>query len=127
MPPNVSARVWVLWSGSVRKNDGLDAMAASRNERLAVIDPESESEVLRLLSERRGNLVVAERTRAFKAACTGFRGTPCPAGCPERSRPAEPRTSCVVYGRRAPRLASASEWLRRSCATSAHLIERSRT
>jgi hypothetical protein len=28
-------------------------LAASRNERLAAVDPEAESEVLRLLSERR--------------------------------------------------------------------------
>src|SRR5215218_2402775 len=39
-------------------------LAAWRNERLAVVDPEAESEVLRLLSERREDLV-AERTRAF--------------------------------------------------------------
>ena len=39
-------------------------MAASRNERLAAVDPEAESEVLRLLCERREDLV-AERTRAL--------------------------------------------------------------
>jgi transposase len=47
---------------------GLDALAtalaASRNERLATVDHETASEVLRLLSERREDLV-AERTRAF--------------------------------------------------------------
>jgi transposase len=55
-------------SGNARKNDELDALAtalaASRNERLAVVDPETASEVLRLLSERREDLV-AERTRAL--------------------------------------------------------------
>ncbi|MBA2781304.1 MAG: transposase, partial [Rubrobacteraceae bacterium] len=40
------------------------ALAASRNKRLATVDPEAGSEVLRLLSERRGDLV-AERTRAL--------------------------------------------------------------
>ena len=68
VPPKLSARVRVLSTGNARKNDGLDALAtalaASRNERLAVVDPEADSEVLRLLSERREGLV-AERTRAL--------------------------------------------------------------
>src|SRR5215203_173264 len=69
VPPKLSARVRVLssFAGNARKNDGLDALAtalaASRNERLAAVDPDAASEVLRLLSERRGDLV-AERTRA---------------------------------------------------------------
>ena len=57
VPPKLSARVRVLSTGNARKNDGLDALAnalaASRNERLAPVDPEGSSEVLRLLSERR--------------------------------------------------------------------------
>jgi transposase len=68
VPPKLSARIRVLSSGNARKNDGLDALAtalaASRNERLAAVDSESDSEVLRLLSERREDLV-AERTRAL--------------------------------------------------------------
>jgi transposase len=68
VPPKLSARVRVLSSGNARKNDGLDALAtalaASRNERLTPVDPEVGSEVLRLLSERREDLV-AERTRAL--------------------------------------------------------------
>ncbi len=70
VPPKLSARVRVLssFAGNARKNDGLDALAtalaASRNERLAAIDPEVGSEVLRLLSERREDLVT-ERTRAL--------------------------------------------------------------
>ena len=68
VPPKLSARVRVLSTGNARKNDGLDALAtalaASRNERLAAIDPEVGSEVLRLLSERREDLVT-ERTRAL--------------------------------------------------------------
>jgi transposase len=68
VPPKLSARVRVLSTGNARKNDRLDALAtalaASRNERLAPVDPEADSEVLRLLSERREDLV-AERTRAL--------------------------------------------------------------
>ena len=70
VPPKLSARVRVLssFAGNARKNDELDALAtalaASRNERLAAVDPEAASEVLRLLSERREDLV-AERTRAL--------------------------------------------------------------
>jgi transposase len=68
VPPKLSARVRVLSTGNARKNDGLDALAtalvASRNERLAAVDPEASSEVLRLLSERREDLV-GERTRAL--------------------------------------------------------------
>jgi transposase len=68
VPPKLSARIRVLSSGNARKNDGLDALAtalaASRNERLAAVDPEAASEVLSLLSERREDLV-AERTRAL--------------------------------------------------------------
>jgi transposase len=60
--------VRVLSTGNARKNDRLDALAtalaASRNERLATVDPEAASEVLRLLSERREDLVT-ERTRAL--------------------------------------------------------------
>jgi transposase len=70
VPPKLSARVRVLssFAGNARKNDGVDALAtalaASRNESLAAVDPEATSEVLRLLSERREDLV-AERTRAL--------------------------------------------------------------
>ncbi len=68
VPPKLSARVRVLSTGNARKNDGIDALAtalaASRNGRLAQVDPEAASEVLRLLSERREDLV-AERTRAL--------------------------------------------------------------
>jgi transposase len=68
VPPKLSARVRVLSSGNARKNDRVDAvataLAASRNKRLAAVDPEAASEALRLLSERREDLV-AERTRAL--------------------------------------------------------------
>jgi transposase len=84
VPPKLSARVRVLSTGNARKNDGLDALAtvlaASRKGRLAAVDPEAASEALRLLSERREDLLVAERTRALKAASTGSCGTASPAG-----------------------------------------------
>jgi transposase len=68
VPPKLSARVRVLSTGNARKNDGVDAlaiaMAASRNERLAAVDAEAASETMRLLSERREDLV-AERTRSL--------------------------------------------------------------
>jgi transposase len=68
VPPKLSARVRLLSTGNARKNDGVDALAtalaALRNELLAAVDPEAASEVLRLLSERREDLV-AERTRAL--------------------------------------------------------------
>jgi hypothetical protein len=123
VPPKLSARVRVLssFAGNARKNDGLDAfataLAASRNERLAAVDPEAASEVLSLLSERREDLV-AEHTRALKAACMGFCGTSSLAGWLGRSQPTEPHASCAAYGPRAPRPASVGGWLRKSCATS---------
>jgi Transposase len=78
VPPKLSARVRVLssFAGNARKNDGLDALAtalaASRNERLAAVDPQDSSEVLRLLSERR--LLtwwpsVPERSTACMGSC----------------------------------------------------------
>jgi transposase len=83
VPPKLSARVLSSFAGNARKNDGLDALAtalaASRNGPLAVVDPEAASEALRLLSERREDLV-AERTRALKAACTHSYETSSPAG-----------------------------------------------
>ena len=104
------------FAGNARKNDGLDALAtalaASRNERLAAVDPEAASEALRLLSERREDLV-AERTRALKAAYTGSCGTSSPVGLPGSSRPTGQHASCEASGPRAPRPACAGGWLRR--------------
>jgi transposase len=130
VPPKLSARVRVLSSGNARKNDELDALAtalaASRNERLAQVDPEASSEALRLLSERREDLV-AERTRALKAASTRSCGTSSPAGWPGSSRPTGQRASCEAFGPRALPPACAGGWLRRCCATSGRWTERSPT
>src|SRR5215204_288290 len=72
VPPKLSSRVRVLSSGNARKNDGLDAtftaLAALRNERLSSVQPEDgpegHVEILRLLTERREDLV-SERTRVL--------------------------------------------------------------
>jgi transposase len=74
VPPKLSSRVRVLssFAGNARKNDALDAtftaLAAPRNDRLASVQPEDgpegHAEILRLLTERREDLV-CERTRAL--------------------------------------------------------------
>jgi transposase len=74
VPPKLSSRVRVLssFAGNARKNDSLDAtftaLAALRNDRLASVQPEDgpqgHAEILRLLTERREDLV-SERTRAL--------------------------------------------------------------
>lgn len=72
VPPKLSSRVRVLSTGNSRKNDRLDAtftaLAALRNDRLASVQsedgPEGHAEILRLLTERREDLV-SERTRAL--------------------------------------------------------------
>ena len=120
VPPKLSARVRVLSTGNARKNDGVDALvtalAAWRNERLAAVDPEAGSELVRLLSERREDLV-AERTQALnRLHGLLLRDLAFPAGYPERSGAAEPRASCAAYGRRTPQTSSAVDWLRRCCA-----------
>ena len=72
VPPKLSAKVRVLSTGNARNNDRLDAtftaLAALRNDRLASVQPEDgpegHAEILRLLTERREDLV-AERTRSL--------------------------------------------------------------
>jgi transposase len=98
VPPKLSARVRVLSTGNARKNDGLDALATAlaawRNERLATVDPKVGSEALRLLSERREDLV-AERTRALNRL-HGLLRDLVPGGVAGTLRPAESRASCVA-------------------------------
>ena len=132
VPPKPSARVRVLssFAGNARKNDGLDALAtalaASRNERLAQVDAEAASETMRLLSERREDLV-AERTRALNRLHALLRDL-LPGGVSGKLSAERQRASCAAYvPRRAPRPASAEGWLRRCCATSGRWIGRSRT
>jgi transposase len=72
VPPKLSSRVRVLSSGNPRKNDALDAtftaLAALQNERLNSVQPEDapegHAEILRLLTERREDLL-CERPRAL--------------------------------------------------------------
>jgi len=116
VPPKLSARVRVLssFAGNARKNDGLDALAtalaASRNGRLAAaVDPEVGSEVLRLLSERREDLV-AERTRALNRLHPwapagprprrGSRDALCRTGRAHPARPVRPRGASARLRRR---------------------------
>jgi transposase len=131
VPPKLSARVRVLSTGNARKNDGVDALAialaASRNERLAQVDPEAASEVLRLLSERREDLV-AERTRALNRLHGLLRDLLPGGGWPGSSLPTGQRASCAAYGPRAvPRSACAEGWPPRCCATSGRWTGRSPT
>jgi transposase len=116
VPPKLSARVRVLSSGNARKNDGADALAtalaASRNERLAAVDPEAPSEAMRLLSERRENLV-AERTRALNRLHALLRDL-LPGGVARRlSADRAARVLRSTYGPRVPRPACAEDWPRR--------------
>ena len=72
VPPKLSSRVRVLSTANARKNDRLDAtftaLAALRNDRLSSVQPEDgpegHVEILRLLTDRREDLV-SERTRAL--------------------------------------------------------------
>jgi transposase len=120
VPPKLSARVRVLssFAGNARKNDGLDALATAlaawRNERLPTVDPEAASEVLRLLSERREDLV-AERTRAFNRL-HGLLRDLVPGGV--AGTLSTPRAARILRGIRP---------LRRFCATSGPWSERSQT
>ena len=87
------------FAGNARNNDGLDALAtalaALRNEQLAAVDPEVASEALRLLSERREDLV-AERTRALNRLHGLLRDLESPAGLQGSSRPTGQRASCAA-------------------------------
>jgi transposase len=68
VPAKLSARIRVLSVGNERKNDRLDAfyvaLAAWRGERVREVKEEEHSAVLKMLSERREDLV-EERTRAL--------------------------------------------------------------
>jgi hypothetical protein len=106
VPPKLSARVRLLSSGDARKNDELDALAtalaASRNERLARVDPESASEAMRLLSQRR--LVTWSQSAPGRSTVsTRSCGTSSPAGWWGSSRPTGPGASCDAFGPRALR------------------------
>jgi transposase len=99
VPPKLSSKARVLSTGNARKNDRLDAtftaQAALQNERLAPVQSEDGDdayvEVLRLLTERREDLV-AERTRALNRLHVLLRTfSPTPSGS---SSPLTPPLSC---------------------------------
>lgn len=68
VPAKLSSRARLLATGNARKNDRVDAfhvaLAALRGERLAEVGEEEQAEVLRMLSERREDLI-KERTRTL--------------------------------------------------------------
>ena len=76
VPAKLPARVRVLSVGHERKNDGLDAfyvaLAARQGQRLRSVDEEEHATAMRLLSERREDLV-QERTRALNRLHTLLR------------------------------------------------------
>ena len=94
------------FAGNARKNDRLDAtftaLAALRNEQLARVHPEDglegRVEILRLLTERRDDLV-AERTRTLKVACTSYCVTSSPMVLPKVSRLRLPQSFCAALVR----------------------------
>jgi transposase len=126
--PKLSARVRLLssFAGDTPKNDELDALAtalatsplaASRNERLGSVDPESASEAMRLLSERREDLV-AERTRALnRLHALLLRDLLLPGGVGGKLSATPPGACCEAFGPRAPRPASGGAWPLSYCAT----------
>jgi transposase len=105
VPPKLSSRVRVLSTGNARKNDALDAtftaLAALRNDRLGSVQPEDgpegHAEILRLLSERREDLV-CERTRVPSTACTCFCGTSSPILSGSSFLPMPPPNCCAAPG-----------------------------
>ncbi len=128
VPPKLSARVRVLSTGNARKNDRLDAtftaLAALRNDRLASVQPEDgpeghAEEVLRLLTERRREDLVAERTRALNRLHTCCYGTSSPTSSGGSSPPMPPLSCCAVPGPSTRRDGSAGGWLRSWCETCA--------
>lgn len=68
IPAKLSSRARLLATGNARKNDRVDAfhvaLAALGGERLIKVDEEEQAEVLRMLSERREDLI-KERTRVL--------------------------------------------------------------
>ena len=118
VPPKLSARVRVLSVGNGRKNDELDAtfaaLAAWRNGRLARVRPDDRADVLRLLYERREDLV-SERTRVLNRL-HGLLRDLIPGGVPGRLSP--DRAACVLRSIRPRRDSrSATESVRRQLAS----------
>src|SRR5215210_5069297 len=118
VPPKLSARVRVLSVGNGRKNDELDAtfaaLAAWRNGRLAKVRPDDRIDVLRLLSERREDLV-SERTRVLNRLHVLLRDL-IPGGVPGRLSAA--RASRILRSVRPRRDSrSAAESVRRQLAS----------
>jgi len=129
VPPKLSSRVRVLSTGNARKNDELDAtftaLAALRNDRLSLVQPEDgpegHAEILRLLSERREDLV-CERTRALKAASTSCCQTSSLILSTNSSLPMSPPNCCAALDHSIQPDRSADGWPPRWCEMCALLI-----
>jgi transposase len=125
VPPKLSSRVRVLSTGNARKNDSLDAtftaLAALRNGRLVSVQsedgPEGHAEILRLLTERREDLV-AERTRSLNRLHV-LLGTFSPILSASSSPPMPPPSSCAAPGRGIRRDGYADGWPPSWCVTCA--------
>ncbi len=132
VPPKLSAKVRVLSTGNARKNDRLDAtftaLAALRNERLARVHPEDglegRVEILRLLTERREDLVVAESAPAPSTACTSCCGTSSPTALTRVSRRGLPQSFCAALVLTTPPDGRESGWPPSWCAMCAPSIGR---
>jgi transposase len=118
IPPKLSSRVRVLSTGNARKNDSLDAtftaLAALRNDRVAEVLPEDgpqgHTEILKMLTERREDLV-AERTRTLNRLHVLLRDLLCNPCLGSSSPPIRPRSCCVAPGRGILRAGYAGSWL----------------
>ena len=126
VPPKLSSRVRVLSTGNARKNDALDAtftaLAALRNDRLASVQPEDgpedHAEILRLLTERREDLV-CERTRALNRLHVLLRGTSSPIRSAASSLAIPPPNCCAALGPSIRRDRSVNAWPLSWCETCA--------
>ena len=129
VPPKLSSRVRVLSTGNARKNDALDAtftaLAALRNERLVSVQPEDgpegHAEILRLLSERREDLV-CERTCALNRLHVLLRDLSSLILSASSSLPTPPPKCCVAPDHSTQPEKSADGWPPRWCETCALLI-----
>ncbi len=114
VPAKLSARVRVLSVGHERKNDRLDALyvalAARQGQRLRSVHEEEHATAMRLLSERREDLV-QERTRALNRLHTLLREL-LPGGVPTKLHADE-----AARALRRVRPGSAPERTRRQLAT----------
>ena len=121
--PKLSSKTRLLSTGNARKNDRLDAtftaQAAAGSGNLARVSPEDatdgRAEVLRLLTERREDLV-AERTRALNRLCMCCCEISSPVALRRDSLLRVPPSFSGELGRDTPQEEPASGWPQSWCA-----------